>query len=75
MGFWYRLVVVVAKPLLRLFTTREWRGIDNVPAEGGVIIAANHVSELDPFAVGEFLFDHGRPPRFLAKASCSAGRR
>ena len=67
-GFWYRLVVVVAKPLLRVFTKREWRGIDNVPAEGGVIIAANHVSELDPFAVGEFLLDHGRPPRFLAKS-------
>jgi 1-acyl-sn-glycerol-3-phosphate acyltransferase len=67
-GFWYRLIVVVAKPLLRLFTRREWRGISNVPAQGGVIVAANHVSELDPFAVGEFLIDHGRPPRFLAKA-------
>ncbi|HET6816351.1 MAG TPA: lysophospholipid acyltransferase family protein [Mycobacteriales bacterium] len=67
-GFWYRLVVVIAKPVLRAFTRRRWRGIENVPAEGGVIIAANHVSELDPFAVGEFLFDHGRPPRFLAKA-------
>ena len=67
-GFWYRLVVVIAKPLLRLFTHRQWEGIENLPSEGGVIIAANHVSELDPFAVGEFLFDHGRPPRFLAKA-------
>jgi len=67
-GFWYRLVVVIAKPLLRVFTKREWRGIDNVPAEGGVIIAANHVSELDPFAVGHFLLNQGRLPRFLAKA-------
>jgi len=67
-GFWYRFVVVVAKPLLRLFITREWRGIENVPAEGGIIVAANHVSEIDPFAVGEFLWDHRRPPRFLAKA-------
>jgi 1-acyl-sn-glycerol-3-phosphate acyltransferase len=67
-GFWYRLVVVVAKPLLRVFTRREWRGLDNVPREGGIIVAANHVSELDPFAVGEFLLDHDRPPRFLAKA-------
>ena len=67
-GFWYRLVVVVAKPLLRVFTRRKWHGIDNLPAAGGFIVAANHVSELDPFAVGEFLFDHGRPPRFLAKA-------
>jgi 1-acyl-sn-glycerol-3-phosphate acyltransferase len=68
LGFWYRLVVVVAKPLLWLFTKREWRGAENLPAEGGVIIAANHVSELDPFAVGHFLYDNSRPPRFLAKA-------
>jgi 1-acyl-sn-glycerol-3-phosphate acyltransferase len=67
-GFWYRLVVVAAKPLLRLFVTRQWRGEEHLPAEGGIIVAANHVSELDPFAVGEFLWDHGRPPRFLAKA-------
>ena len=67
-GFWYRLVVVVAKPLLRLFTTREWRGVENLPSEGGVIVAANHVSEIDPFAVGELLWDNHRPPRFLAKA-------
>jgi len=67
-GFWYRLVVVVAKPLVLLFTSRQWRGAENLPAEGGVIVAANHVSELDPFAVGHFLYDNHRPPRFLAKA-------
>jgi 1-acyl-sn-glycerol-3-phosphate acyltransferase len=67
-GFWYRLVVVVAKPVLWVFTSREWRGADNLPAEGGIIVAANHVSELDPFAVGHFLYDNGRPPRFLAKS-------
>jgi 1-acyl-sn-glycerol-3-phosphate acyltransferase len=67
-GFWYRLVIVVAKPLLRLLITRDWRGAENLPADGGLIIAANHVSEIDPFAVGEFLLDNGRLPRFLAKA-------
>lgn len=66
-GFWYRLVVVVAKPLLRLFTKRDRGGADNVPSSGGIIVVANHVSEIDPFVVGEFLFDLGRPPRFLAK--------
>ena len=66
-GFWYRLVVVVVKPLLRLFTTRDRRGGDNVPRDGGLIVVANHVSEIDPLTVGEFLLDLGRPPRFLAK--------
>ena len=67
LGFWYRFVIVVVKPLLRLFTTRDHRGVDNVPQSGGIIVVANHVSELDPFMVGEFLYDIGRPPRFLAK--------
>ena len=66
-GFWYRLVAVVVKPLLRLFTKRQRSGSENVPATGGFIAVANHVSEIDPFAVGEFLLDSGRPPRFLAK--------
>ena len=66
-GFWYRLVVVVVKPLLRMFTKRHWRGVENIPREGGIIVVANHVSEVDPLMVGEFLYDAGRPPRFLAK--------
>jgi 1-acyl-sn-glycerol-3-phosphate acyltransferase len=68
LGFWYRLVVSVVKPLLLVFTKHDWRGVDNVPATGGIIVAANHVSELDPLVIGHFLYDHGRPPRFLAKA-------
>jgi 1-acyl-sn-glycerol-3-phosphate acyltransferase len=67
LGFWYRFVVVVAKPLLRLFTSRKWDGVEHVPKTGGFIAVANHVSELDPLMVGEFLLDAGRPPRFLAK--------
>jgi 1-acyl-sn-glycerol-3-phosphate acyltransferase len=67
LGFWYRLVIVVAKPLLWLFTTRDRHGVENIPPTGGIIVVANHVSELDPFMVGEFLYDIGRPPRFLAK--------
>ena len=66
-GFWYRLVVVIVKPLLRLFTTSDWRGEEHVPRTGGIIVVANHVSEIDPLTVGEFLIDLGRPPRFLAK--------
>lgn len=67
LGFWYRLVVVVVKPLLRLFTKRDRAGIEHIPATGGFIAVANHVSEIDPLVVGEFLLDAGRPPRFLAK--------
>jgi 1-acyl-sn-glycerol-3-phosphate acyltransferase len=68
LGFWYRFVITVVKPLLLLLTKKDWRGMDNVPLDGGIIVAANHVSELDPLVIGHFLYDRGRAPRFLAKA-------
>lgn len=67
-GFWYRLVIVIVKPLMFVLTKRDWRGMENVPSEGGIIVAANHVSELDPLVIGHFLVDLGRAPRFLAKS-------
>ena len=67
LGFWYRFVVVTVKPLLRMFTTRHWQGVENLPRDGGIIVVANHVSEVDPLMLAEFLHDNGRPPRFLAK--------
>ena len=68
-GFWYRLVLVVMRPLLRLLTTRDWRGAENLPRSGGVIVCSNHVSHADFLTLGHFLFDHGRLPRYLAKSS------
>jgi 1-acyl-sn-glycerol-3-phosphate acyltransferase len=68
LGFWYNLVVWIVKPTLLVLTRRDWRGVENVPAEGGLIIAANHVSEIDPLVIGHYLIDLHRPPRFLAKA-------
>jgi 1-acyl-sn-glycerol-3-phosphate acyltransferase len=68
LGFWYRLVIHVAKPLMLLLTKRDWRGAEHIPAEGGIIVAANHVSEIDPLVIGHFLYDLRRAPRFLAKA-------
>lgn len=50
-------------------TKRDWRGAENVPADGGVVIVANHLSYVDPIVVGHFLNDRGRVPRFLAKDS------
>jgi len=41
----------------------EFRGIENVPAQGGVIIAANHQTYLDPFWLS---LQIKRPTRYLA---------
>ncbi len=68
-GFWYRLAVSVVKPLLLVFTKRSWGGAENVPPSGGVIIAANHISYIDPLTLAHFLYDNGRLPRFLAKST------
>lgn len=73
-GFWYRLSVVLLKPPLVLLTRRRWSGFANVPAEGGVIIAANHISHVDPLVLADaIMYSTGRLPRYLAKASLFKG--
>jgi 1-acyl-sn-glycerol-3-phosphate acyltransferase len=67
-GFWYRLAVVVIKPLLLLFTKRDWRGTENIPTSGGFVTAVNHISYVDPLTYAHFQYDTGRVPRFLAKS-------
>lgn len=69
LGFWRRLAVVLVKPPLQALTRRDWRGMENIPAEGGVIIVANHISHFDPLAVAHFIYDAGRWPQFLGKHS------
>jgi len=69
-GTWYRgwrlLCRIIARTFMRL---RTW-GLENVPAEGGVILASNHQSYLDPMLVGCIL---KRQSRFLARSSLFGG--
>jgi 1-acyl-sn-glycerol-3-phosphate acyltransferase len=67
-GFWYRLAAVIAKPPLIALFKRDWRGMENIPVDGGFITAVNHNSHVDPFAYAHFQYNTGRVPRFLAKA-------
>src|SRR5687768_8474169 len=46
---------------MRLLYRPKAVGVENVPREGGFVLAANHVSNFDPWAVGLPLF----PWRFL----------
>jgi 1-acyl-sn-glycerol-3-phosphate acyltransferase len=69
LGFWRRFAVVTVKPALQVLTRRTWKGMEHIPAEGGVIIVVNHISHADPLAVAHFLYDAGRWPSFLAKSS------
>ncbi|MFD4574078.1 lysophospholipid acyltransferase family protein [Streptomyces sp. NPDC058417] len=67
-GFWYRFAAVLCKPPLVALIKRDWRGMENIPAEGGFITAVNHNSHVDPFAYAHYQYNTGRVPRFLAKS-------
>jgi 1-acyl-sn-glycerol-3-phosphate acyltransferase len=69
LGFWYRLVVSGASPFLRVSTKRDWRSQDRIPQTGGFILAANHVSKVDPMTLGMYVLSSGRIPKYLAKSS------
>jgi 1-acyl-sn-glycerol-3-phosphate acyltransferase len=69
LGFVYRFVVVVLKPWLVVITKRDYRGVENLKFDGGIIAAMNHNSWFDPFVVAQFMWDNDRPPKFLAKAT------
>lgn len=48
-------------PLIRLYFRLRTVGAENVPKNGPLLIAANHVSDVDPFAIGAALgFAHLR---------------
>lgn len=49
--------------IFRLFFRLRLSGVEHIPREGGLIIAANHQTYLDPFWVGSPI---KRPLRFLA---------
>lgn len=66
----YRAVIAFFTPLVTGIAGRRWTGAEHLPPEGtGFVVCANHVSHIDPFAVGHFLHSQGRQPHFLGKAS------
>ena len=48
-------------PVNKLLFRQKSSGVENVPAEGGCVLAANHLSNFDPWAIGIPLY----PRRFL----------
>jgi 1-acyl-sn-glycerol-3-phosphate acyltransferase len=73
-GFWFRLAIVLLKPPLLLLTRRRWVGLEHIPAQGGVIVAVNHISYVDPLCLGDALiFGTRRMPRFLVKSTLFEG--
>lgn len=64
-----RPLIKALNAVLAPLSRRDWAGQERLPATGGVIVVANHISNADPLALGQFLAYSGRWPRFLAKSS------
>ena len=63
----YHLIgAATAGPIRRLFRF-ESKGEENLPREGGFVLSANHMSNLDPWPLGIPLYPE-RQLRFMAKA-------
>jgi 1-acyl-sn-glycerol-3-phosphate acyltransferase len=48
----YNFVAIVSWPVLHGLFRLDARGLENLPPEGGFVLAANHTSNLDPWPLG-----------------------
>ena len=62
----YSALAVLSQPLRLVYRMRA-TGKDNLPPEGGYVLAANHTSNFDPWPLGLPLYPH-RFLRFMGKA-------
>ncbi len=67
-GWAWTIAVPIVKPVLLATTKHRWIDGEKIPAEGGFLLVINHISEVDPLIVAHIVWDHGRIPRYLAKA-------
>jgi 1-acyl-sn-glycerol-3-phosphate acyltransferase len=68
-GFWIRTWVVILFPATSALFRLRWRHLDRMPAPGqGVLIAMNHVSQVDTILMARLVWSTGRVPRFMIKA-------
>lgn len=66
-NFAFKIGTTVVIPLLNLVGKKHWRGGENIPSTGPVIVASNHLSYLDVLFLTHFLYRNGRAPRYIGK--------
>ena len=76
LGPYYLVAVGLLRPGMLALTKRDWRGTEHLRAgvrsdgsQEGVVVCPNHISWFDPLECAHYLYDSGRPPRFLGKES------
>ncbi len=65
----FKICSAILIPIFNLFMSRDWKGAQNIPTQGRVIVASNHMSYLDVLVFSHFLYRNGRAPRYLGKAN------
>jgi 1-acyl-sn-glycerol-3-phosphate acyltransferase len=63
----YSAIAAISWPFLYGLFRLHARGRENIPAEGGFVLASNHVSNFDPWPLGMPLWPR-RQLRFMAKS-------
>ncbi|QRN85041.1 1-acyl-sn-glycerol-3-phosphate acyltransferase [Clostridia bacterium] len=48
----YKIAIHILYYYMKIFRRMEIRGLENIPDQGAVIFASNHISMLDPFVMG-----------------------
>lgn len=62
-----RFAAAVVVPVSSALTRRVWLGQEHLPETGGMVVACNHISEVDFTVMAHYVYGAGRFPRFLAK--------
>lgn len=65
----WRVLAIIVIPFLEIVGRYRIVGSVRIPTSGAVIIAPNHVTNIDPLITAYVVWRTGRVPRFLAKAS------
>ncbi|MEO7803681.1 MAG: lysophospholipid acyltransferase family protein, partial [Actinomycetota bacterium] len=65
----YAVAKSIVLPWLSMWFKTHIEGSESIPVKGPVLIAVNHVSLFDPFAVAYAIDRRGRHPRFLVKST------
>ncbi len=66
---WRRVSKIILRPLVPSLMKLDLHGHEHFPADGGMILAANHLSYADVLALSIFSDRGGRYPVFLAKST------
>jgi 1-acyl-sn-glycerol-3-phosphate acyltransferase len=66
---WRGVSKIILRPLIPMLMKLDWHGHEHFPADGGMVLAANHLSYADVLALSLFSDRAGRYPVFLAKST------